>query len=159
MIRTDDTFNNVEIKKEFNSVHNKLLENKVFLIFQTCLNFTLKWLAKIGVLMFVIAPMMLVAAMVVVPLYLFKFIFVNIRLYIKTKGKYPLFSDYDFSMDEDDENDESYAEITNPYLLKCIRYIDGHIDYEYVRFYCLFDAFESFCETINKHLGDGGRNT
>ena len=109
MIRTDDTFNNVEIKKEFNSVHNKLLENKVFLIFQTCLNFTLKWLAKIGVLMFVIAPMLLAAAMVVVPLYLFKFIFVNIRLYIKTKGKYPLFSDYDFSMDEDDENDESYA--------------------------------------------------
>lgn len=150
------TFN---IKKEFTSSHNKLLENKVFLIFQSCLDNTVKWLAKLGVLMFVVAPMLLISIMVVMPLLLFKFIFVNVRLYIKTKGKYPLFSDYNFAMDEDDESDEAYAEITNPFLLKCLRFIDGHVDYAYVRFYNLYDAFESFCETINKHFGDGGRNT
>jgi hypothetical protein len=149
-----------EAKKEFMTFHKGIANNKLFSKFQTCIDVVLlKWIAKPVVFLVTVLPQLMLASLVIIPLMLFKFLFVNVRLYIKTKGNYPLLSDYDFSMDEDDETDEAYAEITNPILLNCIRFIDGHIECEYIRFYSLFDAFENFCKTIDKHFDDDGRNT
>jgi hypothetical protein len=149
-----------EAKKEFLTFHNGIATNNLFSKFQTCIDVVvLKWLAKTVVFLVTLLPYVVLAALAFIPMILFKFIFVNLRLYIKTKGKYPLISDYDFSMDEDDETDEAYADITNPFLLGCLRFIDGHIECEYIRFCILFDAVENFCESINKHFSDGGRNT
>lgn len=147
-------------KKEFMTFHNGIATNKLFSNFQTCIDVVaLKWLAKTAVFLVTLLPYAVLTALVFVPMILFKFIFVNVRMYIKTKGKYTLFSDYVFSMDEDDETDEAYAEITNPFLLGCLRFIDGHFECVYIRFCILFNAFENFCDSINKHFDDDGRNT
>ena len=153
-----------EAKTEFMSSHKCIASNKFFNKFQTCIDVvTLKWIAKPVVFIVTLLPQVVLSSLVIIPLMLFKFIFVNVPLYIKTKGKYPLISDYDFSMDENDETDESYVEITNPKLLKYLRIIDGFIQYEYIyeygRFCTMFDAFDVFCETIDNHFGDDGRNT
>lgn len=154
------TQTSTEAKTEFMTFHKGIASNKLFSKFQTCIDVVLlKWIAKSAVFLVVVLPQVTLASLSIIPLMLFKFIFVNVRLYIKTKGKYPLLSDYDFSMDEDDETDESYVEITNPFLLKCLRFIDGHIECEYIRFCIVFDAFENFCESINRHFNDDGRNT
>ena len=150
-----------EAAKDFKRTHVMLLEkNSFFYKFQTCINVVaLKWMSKLAVVLVAVLPYLLLASLVIIPMMIFKFIFVNVRLYIKTKGNYPLLSDYDFSMDEDDDTDEAYAEITNPFLLGCLRFIDGHIEYEYIRVCSLFDAFDCFCETINNYFDDDGRNT
>lgn len=149
-----------EAKTEFMTFHKGISNNKLFGWFQTCIDVVLlKWIAKSVVFLVTLLPYVTLTSLVIIPLMLFKFIFVNVRLYIKTKGKYPLISDFDFSMDEDDEMDEAHAEITNPILLKCLRFIDGHIECECIRFCTLVEAFDNFCETINKQFSDGGRNT
>lgn len=148
-----------EAKKEFMTFHKCIASNKLFSKFQTCIDVVLfKWIAKPTVFLVTLLPQVTLTSLVIIPLMLFKFIFVNIRLYIKTKGKYPLLSDYDFSMDEDDETDESYVEITNPTLLKCLRFIDGHIECEHIRFCIMFDAFGNFCDSINRYFDDDGRD-
>ena len=150
-----------EAKTQFKTFHTGIANNKFFSKFQSCINVVMfKWLAKTAVFLVTLLPQSLISLLVIIPLMLFKFIFVNIWLFIKTKGKYPLFSNYDFSMDEYDVTDEAYAEITNPILLKCVRFIDGHIECEYIRVYIMLDVFANFCESINKHFDDDdGRNT
>lgn len=154
------TQTSTEAKNEFMTSHNGIANNKLFSKLQTCIDVvTLKWIAKLSVFLFTVLPQLMISSLVIIPLMIFKFIFVNVRLYIKSKGKYPLLSDYNFSMGEVDDTDETYVEITNPFLLNCLKFIDGHIEWEYIRFSVLFDAFDNFCETINKQFSDGGRNT
>lgn len=149
-----------EAKKEFMSFHKCIANNSLFSKFQSCIDVvTLKWLAKPVVFLVTLLPQVVMSSLVIILLMMFKFFFVNVPLYIKTKGKRQLLDDYDFSMDEHDETDEAYAEITNPILLKCVRFIDGHIEYEFIRFCIMFDAFASFCNSINNHFSDDGRNT
>lgn len=148
-----------EAKTQFVTFHTGIANNSLFSKFQSCIDVvTFKWLAKPVVFLVTLLPQVVMSTLVIIPLMLFKFIFVNVLLYIKTKGRYPLLSDYDFSMDEDDITDEAYAEITNPILLKCVRFIDGHIECEHIRFCIMFDAFGNFCDSINRHFGDDGRN-